>query len=262
MKLSNRISSEIESINQSEFYEFDKISKDCREFVRFTNEKTILTEKIIELVKPKSHDLVLDIGCGEGFFLEKIAPLVKQVIGIDPDPKMIEKVRKKISFKDKMNLIQKKFEEHYFDEKFDVVNATHVFSFFENKINVIEKMINITKDDGMIILVLHSKKSDQISILNQFNKKLGTKLHHITIEDIFKTMQNKGIEGKLEQLKTEINIPTFDKIIDLSYFLFRIQRRSITSEIEKIIKGILEPYITPNGFKLRTKHGVISIRKK
>ena len=262
MKLSNRISSKAELINQSEFYGFDKISKDCREFVRFTNEKNVLKEKIIELVKPKSHHLVLDIGCGEGFFLEKVAPLVKQVIGIDPDPKMIEKIRKKISYKDKINIIQKKFEEHYFDEKFDVVNATHVFSFFENKINVLEKMINITKDNGTIILVLHSKNSDQMSILNQFNKKLGKKLHHTTIENIFNTMQYKGIKGKLEQLETEINIPAFDKVVDLSYFLFRIQRQNITPEMREVIKGILKPYMTPNGFKLKTKHGIISIRKK
>jgi len=36
---------------------------------------------------------VLDVGCGDGLLLEQLAPVVDEVVGIDPDPQAVDRAR-------------------------------------------------------------------------------------------------------------------------------------------------------------------------
>lgn len=39
---------------------------------------------------------VLDVGCGEGLLLERLAPVARHIVGIDPDAKAIERARARL----------------------------------------------------------------------------------------------------------------------------------------------------------------------
>lgn len=53
-------------------------------------------KKILELYKPKKSERVLDLGCGWGTFSFVLAPLCKNVIGVDFSKKSIEHSRQKL----------------------------------------------------------------------------------------------------------------------------------------------------------------------
>jgi 2-polyprenyl-3-methyl-5-hydroxy-6-metoxy-1,4-benzoquinol methylase len=46
--------------------------------------------KVLEIYKPNKSERVLDLGCGRGTFCFAVAPLCKEVIGIDFSRKRIE----------------------------------------------------------------------------------------------------------------------------------------------------------------------------
>lgn len=47
----------------------------------------------------------LDIGCGEGLLMERLAPHVESVVGIDPDEDAVERARKRLAGKVNASLI-------------------------------------------------------------------------------------------------------------------------------------------------------------
>lgn len=49
-----------------------------------------LIERVISITGLGAHHLVLDLGCGPGFLAAAFAPHVQKVIGLDPEPAMLE----------------------------------------------------------------------------------------------------------------------------------------------------------------------------
>lgn len=46
--------------------------------------------------RPQAHHTAADLGCGTGYILEALAPLVSRAYGIDASPGMLQKVREKM----------------------------------------------------------------------------------------------------------------------------------------------------------------------
>lgn len=53
-------------------------------------------KKILELYKPKRSDRILDLGCGWGTFSFVLAPLCKEIVGVDFSKKSIELCQSKL----------------------------------------------------------------------------------------------------------------------------------------------------------------------
>jgi 16S rRNA (adenine1518-N6/adenine1519-N6)-dimethyltransferase len=52
-----------------------------------------LLKKIVRTINPKSDNYILEIGPGEGALSEKILPIVKEMVGVEIDPLLIEKLK-------------------------------------------------------------------------------------------------------------------------------------------------------------------------
>jgi 16S rRNA (adenine1518-N6/adenine1519-N6)-dimethyltransferase len=52
-----------------------------------------LLKKIVRTINPKSDNSILEIGPGEGALSEKILPIVKEMVGVEIDPLLIEKLK-------------------------------------------------------------------------------------------------------------------------------------------------------------------------
>ena len=59
-----------------------------------------LLKKIAHTINPKSDNCILEIGPGEGALSEKIFPIVKEMVGVEIDPLLIEKLKKHDKLKD------------------------------------------------------------------------------------------------------------------------------------------------------------------
>jgi len=59
-----------------------------------------LLRKIAHTINPKPDNCILEIGPGEGSLSEKIFPIVKEMVGVEIDPLLIEKLKKHDKLKD------------------------------------------------------------------------------------------------------------------------------------------------------------------
>lgn len=51
----------------------------------------------------------LDVGCGEGLLLQRLAPVMDEVVGIDPDPAAIEDARERLDGRPGVRIIEGSF---------------------------------------------------------------------------------------------------------------------------------------------------------
>ncbi|MEH3140883.1 MAG: class I SAM-dependent methyltransferase [Mycobacterium kyogaense] len=52
---------------------------------------------------------VLDVGCGDGLLAERLAPVARSVVGIDPDPEAIRRARARLAHIDGVSIVQGSF---------------------------------------------------------------------------------------------------------------------------------------------------------
>lgn len=64
--------------------------------VSYWNHNTAYHAELLAAVPPHGGD-VLDIGCGDGFLVEKLAVKATSVIGLDPDPRAIEQAQRRLT---------------------------------------------------------------------------------------------------------------------------------------------------------------------
>src|ERR1051325_6755776 len=54
---------------------------------------TLVKNDLIPLLSPKSHERILDLGCGDGILTYQIQGMCKECIGIDKSQNMIEEAK-------------------------------------------------------------------------------------------------------------------------------------------------------------------------
>lgn len=62
----------------------------------YWNHNTAYHAELLDAVPPSGGD-VLDIGCGDGLLVEKLATKATKVIGLDPDPAAISQARRRLA---------------------------------------------------------------------------------------------------------------------------------------------------------------------
>lgn len=254
---------DVKNLNRFETIDFRKINRDIQSFFRFSNEKTILVREIIKIIRPQKSYSVIDIGCGEGYFVKEIHKKVKKCVALDPDPAMLAILKQKIGVCSNVFFVSKRFEDYENNEKFDIALASHTLSFFENKWNAIMKMLNYTKEGGKAIIVLHSHLSEQFQILEEmFRKVYKKRINHIYAEAVYNHLLACGFEPKLYEVETVSKLPSLETACQMSYFLFRIDYQKAMSEIKNLIREYLEKRRKNEYIEIKTNHGIIILPKK
>ncbi|MHA7749234.1 class I SAM-dependent methyltransferase [Paenibacillus chondroitinus] len=74
----------------------------------YWNHNTAFHEELVDNAKIHGGR-VLDIGCGDGLLLQRLAPFAQQVVGIDPDSKSFERARMRLAAVSNVTLINGDF---------------------------------------------------------------------------------------------------------------------------------------------------------
>lgn len=75
---------------------------------KYWNHNTVFHEELVEDAKVRGGR-VLDIGCGDGLLLQRLAPFAQQVIGIDPDTIAIERAQTRLAAASNVSLVNTDF---------------------------------------------------------------------------------------------------------------------------------------------------------
>lgn len=118
----------------------------------------IYTEKALQAVLGKTElkgRTILELGCGTGLLIDKIASDAKEIVAVDSAEKMIEKLSNK-NYKNvtaiAAELSQNTMEQYpVLQNKFDVILAVSVCAFLPNYQEVLSLIKSLLKPDGIFI---------------------------------------------------------------------------------------------------------------
>lgn len=141
------------------------------------------------LLKPNSKNIkVLEIGCGNGFFLEELIDNgINKVYGLEPGMSSVKKARKDIVNNIKIDVLKK---DNFPKESFDVICCFHTLDHIVDINMFLKEVRNLLKKNGKIFFVVHNTDGLSVKLFGQ--KSPIFDIEHIylfnpkSLENIFK----------------------------------------------------------------------------
>ena len=168
---------------RAETYDQEMISKFGEYYFR-------VIRKMVEFIKPKSQDVVLDIGAGTGAVSFALAPYVKRVIAVDISESMLEEAKRKAQDSNIENIefVVGDFLNLNVDEKVDAIVSNIALHHLtdEDKAKAIVNMASLLNDSGRIVL------GDVIIFFDTTQKQADEVLD--VIEEYFGRKKSKAIK--------------------------------------------------------------------
>lgn len=103
---------------------------------------------ILKNLNKKNNISIIDIGCGEGIFLEKLNPEKFEKFGLEINSQAVEKCRKKNISMFNQPLTSLDFK----NKKFDVVTLWHSLEHMENPLETFQKIKKVLSKNGVLVL--------------------------------------------------------------------------------------------------------------
>jgi ubiquinone biosynthesis O-methyltransferase len=126
----------------------------------------------LEILKFINGNNILNIGCGVGT-IEKMLTADKNVIGIDGSNDKIEIARSK-EYLCKVNFQHEFVENFKSDVKFDTIIMANIVEHLDNPVNVLKKLRNYLKDNGILIIsvpnapAFHKRIALSLGLINNY----------------------------------------------------------------------------------------------
>ena len=196
------------------------------------------TKKLIELIKIKKSNRVLDVACGTGVVTKEIQKKVGKTgytVGIDTSTTAIKIAKKWNNKNENLDFINTDAENFAFSKKFDIVTCQYALFFFPNAQKALKNMKKSLKKAGKIGISVHGNKNKVpffSSILDSATKYIPDYVPPGTPDlDRF---------GTKSALRTEIRKAGFSKII-VKEFVFHYSPGKFEDYWKNYIKYIAEP---------------------
>ena len=128
-----------------------------------------LAREVREFVRPAGDERVLDVGTGAGALAFALAPLVRQVVGLDPVPELIELARER-------SPANAEFLEGdgaalpFPNASFDLVGTHRTLHHVPRPERVVAELARVTRQDGRVLVVdqLAPDDADEATALHEF----------------------------------------------------------------------------------------------
>ncbi|MCH7568567.1 MAG: methyltransferase domain-containing protein [Nanoarchaeota archaeon] len=203
-----------------------------KKFIESTNEKDLLVSKISDLLEGKPQNSCLEIGLGiSPYFAQKLSKNFKKYI-------IVEKRIIKDKLPEGVEMINDDWENIKLDNKFDVIIASHVIYYFNNKKAALEKMFNTLNEGGRIIFVINGKTSDYGPLKFAFGDMIRKK-YIFTYDKLLKLL--KGRKFREYTLPSTIKFSSFEDLFET----LKLSFNSCPEEYEKL-KGRIIKYLKEN----------------
>jgi SAM-dependent methyltransferase len=111
---------------------------------------------IVKAARPGPEDTVLDVACGGGIVVCAFAPHVREAIGIDVTPAMLDRARQLAKEKGLLNVAWREGDVSslpYSDQSFTIVATRFAFHHFTDPLAVLREMVRVCAPEGRIVVV-------------------------------------------------------------------------------------------------------------
>lgn len=173
-------------------------------------------ESSIVLQYTKKHHTILEVGCGTGLILKRVAPFVAKSVGIDISEGMLEKAREKgldvfCCSADSMP---------FSNDTFDVVYSFKVLPHIENIEDTLKEISRVLKPNGVAVLEFYNPNSIR-GVLKKIKKPTA----------ISSNLKDSQVFTRYDSLKNIKNLTKDSwkllsihgvRIFSASYFVYKI----------------------------------------
>ena len=155
-----------------------------------------------------SDFVILDVGCGGGKTVNRLAQLAPQgkVFGIDYSPDMVEyskKVNQKLIAQNRVEIVEGSVEKMGFsNDYFDLVTAFETYYFWTNFPDALKEIKRVLKPGGKLLLVNEMVQDGEYEVTHEKLIK-ETHVHIISLEEIRNIIQSVGFVDVQLFTKTE-----------------------------------------------------------
>jgi len=196
--------------------------------------------KVLQLYTPSKEERVLDLGCGWGTFCFIVAPLCRQVTGLDFSQKSIDLCNRLLGEKNFSNI---KFicadaqDTGLESESYNVIICADLFEHLYHKISekVLDECRRLLKKKGKLI-IWTPHRGHILEILKNNNIILKKDVSHVNYKSMNYLIKNLTMRNFLikKSYYVESHIPFFRSIERLFMRFLPIMRRRIAILAEKI----------------------------
>lgn len=219
----------------------DLYEKDFQFFLKHTNEKRVLYEEIVKLIKEYKVKSILDIGSGDGSLSIPLSQKVHKYLAVEKSPNYCESLRK-----NSIDVINKRFP-FQINEQFDLVLCSHCVPYEYRELRrFVNKAWKNVKEGGILLVITFGKEEDdwgrllnkldlklfespplkykkKIEILRKLSvvreKKITTYVETKNLNDMVKVFSFVGSVGIIEKKKEFFSKKEqLKKILSLNYF--------------------------------------------
>lgn len=114
----------------------------------------VVAPNLERIVNLKANESLLELGCGQGYFIENFATVSDRVIGVDLGKQLIEIAQKK-STRAKFMVGNAEDPKLLPGQKFDVITVVLAIQNMKNLSAVADNLKRLIKDDGKVVIVLN-----------------------------------------------------------------------------------------------------------
>ena len=161
-----------------------------------------LTTWGLKYVTIKSDSVIVDVGCGGGKTISRLARRAAQskVFGVDHSADMVEyskQVNKKLIEKNRVEILQNSVEKTVFkDDFFDLVTAIETYYFWPNLEQAFREIRRILKKGGCLLIISEMIKDGVYEVENT-EIIAKTQVHLVPLQEIQRMLYSVGF-GSVE----------------------------------------------------------------
>ena len=121
-------------------------------------------QEFIESMQLDKDKSALEIGIGTGRLAIKVAPMCKDLCGIDVSEKTIKRATENLSICQNVRLICADFMSFEFNERFDVIYSSLTFMHIKDKHSAIQKIASLLNSGGIFVLSIDKNQDEFIDM--------------------------------------------------------------------------------------------------
>ena len=125
-----------------------------------------LAEKVRSFVLPSGDERAVDVGTGAGALALALAPIVREVVGVDPSPELLSRARERARGVPNVEFVEADGERLPFDDySFDLAATIRTLHHVQRPERLIAELVRVTRLGGRLLVVDQIAPADPLSAL-------------------------------------------------------------------------------------------------
>lgn len=114
----------------------------------------VISPNLLRIVDLKAEEALLELGCGQGYFIDKFGPFSDNLVGVDIGKELI-KIAKEKGIKADFFVGNAEDQEILKGKTFDVITIVLALQNMKNLGSVVKNVSRLLKENGRVVLVLN-----------------------------------------------------------------------------------------------------------